>query len=51
MPANLEPVIGCDGVVLLQGYQQVVSVALFAILDAKVVDDEDEHDGAPFVVP
>ena len=43
--------IGSDGVVFLEGRQQVVSVASVDILDAKVVDDESQKDGLPTVAP
>jgi hypothetical protein len=42
------PVSG-DFVVLLQGLKEVVCVAPLHVLDAKVVDDKDECNWAPFV--
>ncbi len=43
--------ISCDGVVRLQGSKEMVCMLLFTELDAKVINDADEHDRAPFVAP
>ena len=36
--------ISSDGVMRLQGSKEVVCMSLFTELDAKVINDEDEHD-------
>ena len=43
--------IGGDCVGLLKGRKQMVGMAFTLILDAKVVDYQDEDDGAPLVSP
>ena len=45
-----QPVL-CEVVVLFDDVTKVVGMLDANILDAKVIDDEDEHDGLPFVSP
>ena len=42
------PVLG-DGVILLEDVAEVQGVALTNVLDAKIVENEGEEDGAPLV--
>ncbi len=43
--------VGGDLVVLLQCFEEVVGMASLNVLDAKVVDDEDECYWVPLVLP
>ena len=44
------PVRG-DFIVCGEGLEEVVSVLSADVLDAKIIDDKDKHDWAPFVSP
>ena len=44
------PISG-DGVVWLEGFAQVVDMAIFDVFYTKIVNNEDEDYGAPFVAP
>ena len=41
----------CDGVTFLEGVTQMFGVSFTNILNDKIVDDEAECDGTPFVAP
>ena len=40
-----------DGVVVVEGRHEMVSMFLADLLDSKIVDDKGELDGAPLVLP
>ncbi len=40
-----------DCVVLLLGREKVIGMSFADVLDAKVIDNEDEGDGSPLVAP
>ncbi len=40
-----------DRVVLLKGSEEMVGMAAVAVLDAKIINNQDESDWAPFVMP
>ena len=43
--------VGSDGVVFLEGSQEVLGMSAIDVLDSKVVNNEDKHDRTPLMVP
>ena len=51
MPENFPVQVLCDGVMGGKDSSQVVKVVLAYILNAKIINNEYKHYGAPFVEP